>query len=211
VAMALSPTRERLARGWTRVLTWGGLRGALSMVLALALPEGFPHREQLIAMTFGVVLLSLVLQGTSMAWLLRRLGLTRERAGELSHEHARMTLRAVDVELAELNRLRREHAAPPEALDAMRQRIESRRAEALSQLAEPGSDATELRRADAIRAVRRLLEAERADLAEAVAEGDANPALLARQMADVDARLVRLAAGEFTDPADLLAPAQPDR
>ena len=62
------------------VLTWGGLRGALSMVLALSLPIDFPHRAQLIAMTYGVVLLSLVLQGMSMPWLIRRLGLGRDAA-----------------------------------------------------------------------------------------------------------------------------------
>ena len=74
VAVLLRPTRERLPAGWTTALTWGGLRGALSMVLALALPLDFPHRAQIVAMTFGVVLLSLVLQGMSMSWLFERLG-----------------------------------------------------------------------------------------------------------------------------------------
>ena len=69
----LRPTNERMPATWMIVLTWGGLRGALSMVLALALPTGFPHRDQLITMTYGVVLMSLLLQGTTMSWLLRRL------------------------------------------------------------------------------------------------------------------------------------------
>jgi len=75
VTTMLSRTRERIPFSWVAVLTWGGLRGALSMVLALALPAELPHRTQLIAMTYGVVLLSLVLQGISMPWMLRRLGL----------------------------------------------------------------------------------------------------------------------------------------
>ncbi|MDB4887352.1 MAG: Na+/H+ antiporter [Gemmatimonadetes bacterium] len=73
VTAALRGTRERVPSPWVAVLTWGGLRGALSMVLALSLPADFPHRSQLIAMTYGVVLLSLVLQGLSMPWLIRRL------------------------------------------------------------------------------------------------------------------------------------------
>jgi CPA1 family monovalent cation:H+ antiporter len=79
---ALRGTRERVPSSWVAVLTWGGLRGALSMVLALSLPAGFPHRTQLIAMTYGVVLLSLVLQGLSMPWLIRRLELGRTDPGD---------------------------------------------------------------------------------------------------------------------------------
>ncbi len=74
VALLLGRTRERVPFGWVSVLTWGGLRGALSMVLALSLPMDFPHRAQLLAMTYGVVLLSLILQGISMPWVIRGLG-----------------------------------------------------------------------------------------------------------------------------------------
>ncbi len=86
VAALLRPTRERLPAGWTTVLTWGGLRGALSMVLALALPLDFPHRAQIVAMTFGVVLLSLVLQGLSMSWLLERLRLVQPEGAAVELE-----------------------------------------------------------------------------------------------------------------------------
>jgi monovalent cation:H+ antiporter, CPA1 family len=70
-------TREAIPWRWSVVLTWGGLRGALSMVLALALDPAFPHREIIVTMTFGVVLLSIVLQGITTEPLLRVLGLTR--------------------------------------------------------------------------------------------------------------------------------------
>jgi len=81
VTTLLSRTRERVPAAWIAVLTWGGLRGALSMVLALALPPTFPHRTQLVAMTYGVVLLSLVLQGLSMPWMIRRLEVGGGAAG----------------------------------------------------------------------------------------------------------------------------------
>jgi CPA1 family monovalent cation:H+ antiporter len=74
--MALaSHTTERFASGWAAVLTWGGLRGALSMVLALALPADFPNRSLLVDLTFGVVVLSIVIQGTTTQWLIRWLRL----------------------------------------------------------------------------------------------------------------------------------------
>ncbi|MEO6878902.1 MAG: sodium:proton antiporter [Gemmatimonadaceae bacterium] len=66
-------TRERFSAAWATVMWWGGLRGALSMVLALSLPAGFPQRDLLVDMTFGVVLISIVLQGLTMQPLVARL------------------------------------------------------------------------------------------------------------------------------------------
>jgi CPA1 family monovalent cation:H+ antiporter len=59
------------------VLTWAGLRGALTIALAIALPVTTPHRDQIIAMAFGVVLFTLVVQGLSLPRLLRALGFGR--------------------------------------------------------------------------------------------------------------------------------------
>jgi CPA1 family monovalent cation:H+ antiporter len=78
-AAVLSPTRERLPWRWTMVVAWSGLRGALAMVLALRLPDSFPSRELVVLMTFGVVLLSIVLQGLTVGPLLRRFGIQAER------------------------------------------------------------------------------------------------------------------------------------
>ncbi len=72
----LRRTTEAIPWRWSVVLTWGGLRGALSMVLALSVDPEFPHREIIVTMTFGVVLLSIVIQGITMEPLLRALGLT---------------------------------------------------------------------------------------------------------------------------------------
>ncbi len=84
VMAMLAPTGERFSLGWASVITWGGLRGALSMVLALALPRDFPHREWLVDLTFGVVVLSILVQGTTMQWLIRWLGLTGDNTPALS-------------------------------------------------------------------------------------------------------------------------------
>lgn len=66
-----------LPLSWAMVLTWGGLRGGLSMVLALSLPRDFSHREMILHMTFGVVLLTLLVQGLTIKPLLRSVGLAR--------------------------------------------------------------------------------------------------------------------------------------
>ena len=79
VSALLRATSERLPWRWSVMVTWGGLRGALSMVLVLALPQGFERRELLVTVTFGVVLLSIVLQGATAAPMLRALGLAASR------------------------------------------------------------------------------------------------------------------------------------
>ena len=54
---------EKVPRSWIKILVGGGLRGVISVALALSLPEGFPFRETIVAMTFGVALISLIVQG----------------------------------------------------------------------------------------------------------------------------------------------------
>ena len=72
VSALLARTSERIPFSHGVVLTWGGLRGALSIVLALAIPESVPERELIVTTTFGVVVLSIVLQGLTTGPLLRR-------------------------------------------------------------------------------------------------------------------------------------------
>lgn len=73
VSALLRPTRERLEEGWSFILMIGGLRGALSMVLALSLPTDFPARTEIVTLTFGVVVISILLQGTATAIVAGRL------------------------------------------------------------------------------------------------------------------------------------------
>lgn len=54
------------------VLTWTGLRGSISVALALTLRDG-PHREILTTIAYATVLMSILIQGLSVPWLLRRL------------------------------------------------------------------------------------------------------------------------------------------
>lgn len=82
--MLLYPVMKRLGYGLTRresvILTWGGLRGALAMTLALmvsytpAIPEDI--RSQILFFTAGIVTLTLCINATTMRALLNRLGLT---------------------------------------------------------------------------------------------------------------------------------------
>lgn len=77
---------------WRHVMYWGGLRGAIVLALALSIPESFgADRERLLAMAFGVVLFTLLVQGSSMDALLKKLHLIvrTENQEEYERRHAR--------------------------------------------------------------------------------------------------------------------------
>ncbi len=204
-AVILRPTSERLPSRWIAVLTWGGLRGALSMVLALALPTGFPHRAQLITMTFGVVLLSLLLQGITMSRLLLVLGIVRERGDEHLSERARHELRLSDAALRELEEMGRRHLAHPRVLEGIRARVEARRGAARERLEVLHQADESLRQEEAISVVRRLLVVERRDVREAAAEGSVSRVVADAMTADVDDRLARLESRAFDAPESLIS------
>lgn len=69
---------QRVPAKQQHILFWGGLRGALALALALALPENIPDRETIITISFAVVTFSIFVQGLTMKPLLRA-------AGELPH------------------------------------------------------------------------------------------------------------------------------
>ncbi len=82
--------REKVSRLWQHVMVWGGLRGSLSMVLILTLPLDFPGRSFLVNLVFGVVSLSLFLQGLTVKPLLSRLGLLTGHGTDRDYQRARV-------------------------------------------------------------------------------------------------------------------------
>ena len=63
------------------VMVWGGLHTVVPVALVLSLPQGFPFREELQVMVFGVAVISIVVQGLLMPAVLTRLGLGNSSGG----------------------------------------------------------------------------------------------------------------------------------
>jgi Na+:H+ antiporter len=92
VAVAVPTTLLRPLRASSphsiKILTWGGLRGGLSIAMALSVPAGGAHDVTLV-MTYAVVACSILVQGLTFGRLLRRLGLGTATAAAAPSRAAR--------------------------------------------------------------------------------------------------------------------------
>lgn len=192
VALALLPTREKLPSSWAAVLTWGGLRGGLSMVLALALPDELPHRELIVAMTFGVVILSILVQGITMGPLLRRLGLVGAAEARVEHDRLRGEIKGKRAAVAEIERMFAEGSIARDMADELRGLYSGRIEQAEKAMGELHLVADRLREETRIQAERRALLAEKDAIVGAHRRGEIGEDAYSKLVADVDARLTEV-------------------
>ena len=99
--LVLSPW-TRIPWKWVPVVFWSGLRGSIAMALAMALT--LPEREQLLLMTFGVVLISVFLQGLTVKPLLGWLGIVEDKSALMAYEGRLGELIAHQKALSELTK-----------------------------------------------------------------------------------------------------------
>ena len=107
VIRALDRRPSQVARrtGWQirMIVGWSGVRGAVSLAAALALPGDFPERGLLIFLTLCVIFATLVVQGLTLPALIRRLDIRDDGSGEREELHARRE--ATDAAIAHLQLL----------------------------------------------------------------------------------------------------------
>jgi monovalent cation/hydrogen antiporter len=110
--------RERVVIGWS------GMRGAVSLAAALAIPlENFPDRDLVIFLAYGVVLITLVLPGLTLAPLIRRLGVSQSEERRRQEVEARLRLTHAALERLEEIAEQGDVNGP---VDLLRQRYQAR-------------------------------------------------------------------------------------
>ncbi|MEP0901718.1 cation:proton antiporter [Nodosilinea sp. FACHB-13] len=97
---------------WQHVLILGNVKGSLSMALALSLPADLPGRSQVVALVFSTVLVSLVGQGLTLPWLVKRLRLTIPSATRQHLETLQLNLIAAKAGQQELAALLQSGSLP---------------------------------------------------------------------------------------------------
>ena len=182
--------RQRLVAGWS------GMRGAVSLAAALALPletgtgHPFPQRNLLIFVTFGVILATLVLQGLSLPWLIRRLGLHRDDSEE--QEELLGRLRATDAALARLEELAVQEWTRDDTVERMRGLYQFRRRRLKARGGYLDDDGAQDRSLAYQRLVRELLEAQRREIVLLRNQGEISNEVMHRIERDLDLEDARL-------------------
>ena len=173
--------QQRLRRvGWRQRMigAWAGMRGAVSLAAALALPETvdsgapFPERDLLIFLAFSVIVATLVLQGLTFPWLIRRMGVEDDGDGDREQLIARK--RAVRAALERIEELRAEEWTRDDSLERMAglYRFRHRRLAQRAGHFEEGDENLDERSLVYQRTVREVLTAQRLEIVRLRNEGE---------------------------------------
>lgn len=105
---------------WRHVLFVGNIKGSLSTALALSLPSTLPERDKLVAIVLGIVLLSLVGQGLTLPWFVRRLKLSYHSESQQQIEELQAQLMTAKAAQDELDSLLKSGVLPKAVYEEMR-------------------------------------------------------------------------------------------
>jgi CPA1 family monovalent cation:H+ antiporter len=189
------------------VVAFTGVRGAVSLAAALALPlalpngEAFPHRDLILLVSFGVILITLVGLGLGLPAVARALGLTKD--GHREHQRERkseITARreALDAALASLDAITNDRELSDEVVKILRMRHESRANLLPQQLDGDGHDEIT---ATGAALVRELIAAERRFIHAQLRDGKITDEARRRIERDLDLEEASLANREFRKPS----------
>jgi monovalent cation:H+ antiporter, CPA1 family len=181
---------EPISLRWQHVLTWGGLRGALSLALALSLPISFgTDRTLLRTMAFGVVLFSLLVQATSIRALIRRLKIITRDPEQVEYEkrHARLT--AIRAAEDHLERRHREGLLSSYTWEIIRPRLQQQNALLAEAVRETLRAAPTLEAEELDTARREVLRAQRSAFMGLRQDGVIEEEVFEQLSAEVDATL----------------------
>jgi CPA1 family monovalent cation:H+ antiporter len=175
---------------WPVIVAWAGVRGAVSLAAALALPIGVPDRDRIVFVTFAVILVTLVGQGLTLPGLLRILGVHDDNGAE--REDAKARIKAAEAALARLDELELEGWVYEDTLERMRGQYRFRANRFRARYQGMDDDGTEERSQQFQRLRRELLAAERDAVLRLRNEGMITEEVMQRVQRDIDLEDLRL-------------------
>ncbi|MFI2631508.1 Na+/H+ antiporter [Streptomyces collinus] len=184
----------------TVVMWWSGMRGVASVALVLAIPletdagAPFPSRDEIIFIAFGVIMATLVLQGLTLPWLVRRLGVKADtdREKEFAKE---LAIRAAKAAKQRLRDIEGTEEVPEELSEQMLRRAYDIGVRISPELAEDERREAYREGARRVKRVRRIqqemLSAARHEVLAARSEPGADPEVVDRVLRHLDVRSLR--------------------
>jgi CPA1 family monovalent cation:H+ antiporter len=195
-ALAVVPFAIIRSRFWegswfapAAAVTWTGMRGAVTLAAALALPV-FPERDLVIFLAFAVVVFTVVVQGLSLPALIRRLDFYDDRRIELKEAKARIL--AAKAAIERLDELRAEEWVRGETADRMRALYEFRIRRFRARFDDEDDGAIEEGSQSYQRLRRMILDAERGEVYRLRREGTIDDPTMHRIERDLDLEDARL-------------------
>jgi CPA1 family monovalent cation:H+ antiporter len=191
-----SQADRRVSARQRLVLAWAGTRGAVSLAAALALPlttdagGPFPSRDLIIFLTYAVIFATLVIQGLSLPWLIRVLGITR--GGDEENEEIRARLVASKAALAELDELEREEWTREDTIERLRAAYQYRKRRFAAQAGKIEDDGYEDRSLAYQQIVQLVLAAQREALVRMRNSGEISNETMNHVIRDLDLEESRL-------------------
>jgi CPA1 family monovalent cation:H+ antiporter len=170
--------------GETTIVAWAGMRGVVTLAAVFLLPAETPSRALLSLAAFTVVAGTLLIQGLTLPWLVRRLGLPGPDAAEDALQTAGLVNAAGRAGLAVLDELRTPDD-PPEVIDELRERSTRRSNQIWEQLGRP-QDELEPPAATYRRLRLQMLSAERSSILEARDSGKYDDEVLRSALTAID-------------------------
>ena len=187
---------RRVTARWRLVLAWSGMRGAVSLAVALALPvttdagAAFPKRDLLVFLTFAVIFFTLVVQGLSLPVLIRRLGVSD--GGADSDEEIRARLGATKAALDELDALAGEDWTRDETVERIRRAYDYRKRRFAARAGKIEDDGYEDQSLAYQRTLQHVLAAQRDALVRMRGDGKISNEVMNRVLRDLDLEESRL-------------------
>jgi CPA1 family monovalent cation:H+ antiporter len=178
------------------VVSWAGMRGAVSLAAALAVPlttnagREFPQRDLIVFLTFCVILGTLVVQGLTLPVVIRALGIEADHLDE--KEHAKARIKAADAALARLDELEAEDWVREDTAERLRGLYGFRRNRFLSRFDENDDGAIEEQSLNYQRLRRELFDAEREAIVDLRRRGVIDDDVERRLYRDLDLEDARL-------------------
>jgi monovalent cation/hydrogen antiporter len=171
-------------------ISWAGMRGAVSLVAALALPENFPDRQEIVFLTFAVIVATLVVQGLTLPAVIRVLRPSDD--GSAEREDAKARIHAAEAALARLEELVADGVVREDTAARIRGTFGFRRDRFRARIDDGDDGAIEEQSQAYQRVMRELLDAEQAALLALRNDRRVDDNVVQRVQRDLDLEAARL-------------------
>ncbi|MEU9252369.1 Na+/H+ antiporter [Streptomyces sp. NPDC048270] len=193
---------EEIPLSWREsvVMWWAGMRGVASVALAIAIPlhteagDDFPARDEIVFIAFAVIMATLVLQGLTLPWLVRRLGVEADSDAEKETER-QLAIRAAKAAKRRLKEIEEVEELPEDLVETLYRRAYDVGARISPEMVDEERREAYVQRVARIRDIQRIqremMSAARHEVLSARSEPGADPEIVDRVLRYLDVRSLR--------------------